>query len=134
MLKFSTWQQRIVPFPLFPLWLTSLYLLVLGLGFRGEKDDSYIEMYKKKLFRLLYPTYRSMFANEDKSLVPQVFRYTHEVGSYRFLPDVSKWLKIFTLCIVVYLVASAFLWYWIQSDVEKSIKPLINKIRIINEL
>ncbi len=102
--------------------LAYVYLIVLGLGFKGKyqiiKAEDKTKYYQKELYRI--------FNNSDKYIEKSELCFSNSLNIPKnikeiFLPDIKKWYFYIFITIVVYLVISSTLWIFLTSKLTDKI-------------
>jgi type VI secretion system protein ImpK len=106
--------------------LASVYLLVLSLGFEGQfrgRDRDKVSDYRKKLYRFLYRA-DSMMA--QPKLVPQAYENTTSGERPVRLPYVQRWMLVLGVTIVLYLVASEWVWHSMTQHIATTAADIVS--------
>lgn len=93
--------------------LAMVYLLALGLGFRGKyrnmDDQGRLAHYRRELF--IYINHRDPILFEIGSrLFPEEYQHTVEDAKVSYLNDLKPWLIVFAAIGLVFLFASYVVW------------------------
>ncbi|WP_158998521.1 DotU family type IV/VI secretion system protein [Pigmentibacter ruber] len=112
--------------------LAYVYLLLLGLGFKGKfhitKEEDKIKFYQKELFKILNS---KLNITEEKELVLNNSLSIPKEIKELFLPDIKKWYFYILITIFLYLLISSLLWFFITN---KSSEKIEKYNQILNEL
>ncbi len=102
----------------------TVYLMALALGFRGkywgQEHEGAIEGYRNRLFFFIARR-DPQIAESLKRLYPESYRHTITPGSPRKLPNPRRWVLICGGTVVLWLVASQFLWSNLTSDLSHKV-------------
>lgn len=109
--------------------LAIIYLWALGLGFKGkyrDEDDEKIRWYKFQLYQLIQNAQPTLYhpGREDLLFSPYESNVSEPVT--REMPAVRKWLMIFILSVLGYLLISHAVWYWSTKEVSVSVHHILS--------
>ncbi|MBP6985541.1 MAG: DotU family type IV/VI secretion system protein [Alphaproteobacteria bacterium] len=101
--------------------LAMLYLICLGLGFKGKyrhmPDNGKIQHYRRELFIFIYrrdPTLYEM----GTTLMPDAYLHTMENGKLVFLNDTQPWIIAYAVLGIVMLLASYMVWHSATHEID----------------
>jgi type VI secretion system protein ImpK len=90
-----------------------VYLLALTLGFRGRyaggRHEAKVADYRRQLYYTIYSR-RPQLEDPSARLVPEAYQHTQPATTARLLPSPSRWLWLLGGCVMLYLVASHFVY------------------------
>jgi type VI secretion system protein ImpK len=108
--------------------LAMLYLLCLGLGFKGkyrdQDDGGRLEHYRRELFIFIYHRDPTLYELGTR-LFPEIYQYTIEDNKVTYLNDVRPWMYVFSSVGVVLLFASYVVWAATTSSIDQLTKSII---------
>jgi type VI secretion system protein ImpK len=111
--------------------VAAIYLLALGLGFRGkyrDQDDlGRIQRYREQLFQLLYHHPNSLFQGGRDQLIFDCYAHTLTLNHSRRLPDVRRWVVAFMGVLLAFITASSMLWYSSIRDLGEGVRHILNQ-------
>ncbi|HLD95826.1 MAG TPA: DotU family type IV/VI secretion system protein [Alphaproteobacteria bacterium] len=115
--------------------IAPLYLLSLGLGFKGKftksEDLQKLNAYQKKLFEVIEGHSPKLYQDDERVLLmPECYEHTILQESYKKLPDIRRWTFAFLSVIGVYLFASYFLWYKLVQGMDETVHTILNQSRV----
>ncbi|WGL60335.1 DotU family type IV/VI secretion system protein [Pigmentibacter sp. JX0631] len=112
--------------------LAYVYLLLLGLGFKGKyhinNEEDKIKYYQKELFRIINS---KMNITEEKEFVLSNSLNIPKNIKDLFLPDIKKWYFYILITIFIYFVISSFIWLVFTNKSNEKIEKYNS---ILNEL
>lgn len=107
-----------------------IYLLALGLGFKGkyrDQDDmGKLDSYKKQLYSFIYHQDSKLFKGIDK-LFPDSYVHTLETGMSRKLYDFRPWVALFFITFLVLLYTSYNVWYRTTGEMQQTVKNIFDE-------
>jgi type VI secretion system protein ImpK len=110
--------------------LAMLYLLALGLGFRGkyrdQDDGGRIEHYKRQMFVFIYHRDPTLY-ELGTHLIPENYQHNIEGNTVTFLNDVRPWVLAFSSVGLVLLLASYVVWQSTTSSINELTKSIIDQ-------
>lgn len=115
--------------------LAVIYLLALGLGFRGKyrdfDDDGKIDWYKKQLYHLINHRKSDLYAPGRKHIVNAVYEHNVSMPVSKGLPDVRSWVFTILGVAVVYLFVTHILWYKVVRDIDEALQFIFDQARML---
>lgn len=106
-----------------------VYLMALTLGFRGRyaggRHEARIAEYRKQLYYYIFQK-RPDLDDPATRLVPEAYHHTHGNVTARLLPSPTRWFWLLGGMVVVYLVASHFVFHDVMA-------PLIEALDIVEQ-
>lgn len=119
--------------------LAVLYLLVLGLGFRGRyrdvDDAGKLEWYRQQLLQVINGHGSRLYnPNMQERLVEQCYDHTVADAPAKGLPDVKFWLILFAVTVVIYLMITYGLWYKIVKDMDQAVNAILHQAQELRVL
>jgi type VI secretion system protein ImpK len=102
--------------------LSSIYLMVLALGFRGRylRDPAAVDVYRKRLFDRLLMTNPDL-RRDSLRLFPEAYRHTISEGAPVRLPEPRKWWLVVAGVVATWLVVSTIAWLSVTHPTEQTL-------------
>ncbi|MCP4923628.1 MAG: DotU family type IV/VI secretion system protein [bacterium] len=118
--------------------IAHVYLLALGLGFRGRyygrDDKGAIASFKQQLYVFVYHEDPDLLKGEHP-LFPQPYTHTMPHGAGAKLHNFRPWVALFLALFLGMVFASYSVWYRSTSDMDRATKSiLIEKERFLRRL
>ena len=112
--------------------LAVIYLMILGLGFRGRyrdvDDAGKIEWYRNQLLQVISGHSSRLYnPNMRERLVQQCYDHSISDAPAKGLPDIKLWLIIFAATILIYLMTTYGLWYKIVKDMDQAVNAILQQ-------
>lgn len=108
--------------------LAMIYLMALGLGFRGkyhEQDDfGELSRYRKSLYSLVYEQQATLMQGRDY-LLPEPYQYTLSAIPKQLLPEIRFWGFVFVATVVAYVFITYVLWYQLAKDLDQAMSFIL---------
>jgi type VI secretion system protein ImpK len=108
--------------------LAAVYLIALGLGFRGKfrglDGGAQLDRYRRRLFTFICQRYPGLH-HEARHLFPQAYAYILDQGGDSRLRDPRKWMATLAGLIVTLGVVSHALWIYLTTDVARVIQQIL---------
>jgi type VI secretion system protein ImpK len=108
--------------------LGCLYLMILGLGFRGgyrgEGDSKKIDHYREQLFSFIHHVPANLLYPGRDKLFHDLYRFTVTNHKVTMLPTVSKWFKISGFILLFYLFITFVFWQDLTKSMNKTLQDL----------
>lgn len=105
--------------------LAVIYLMVLGLGFKGkyhgEEDQGKIALYRQQLYALIYRHPPPFYPTDQEHLIPDCYEHVLDSSAMQGLPEIRLWYYAFAAILTIYLFISTLLWYAVARDMNESI-------------
>ncbi len=102
--------------------MATIYFTALALGFkgryRGMEDQSRLDNYRNRLFAMIYRRAPEQI-NRDDVLLPQNYLVSSEGAARKLLPDPRRWYLLVVVILLVWLVASHFVWTGLTDRVAR---------------
>lgn len=114
--------------------VASIYLLVLGLGFKGkfrdQNDNGKIAYYRDQLFQVIYHHPNGLFHGGRNYIIKECYEHTITMNNSKKLPDVRRWIIIFIAVFAVFLSVSSILWYLSIRDLGQGVNNILSQNHI----
>jgi type VI secretion system protein ImpK len=111
--------------------LAILYLLLLGLGFKGRftqsTDALKINNYRTQLFEFIHRRSPNLYKNTRTELFAECYDHIIVDAMKKEIPEVRLWSYIFTVVLGTYLVISYGAWYVVTHDLESVMRVLLGQ-------
>lgn len=112
--------------------LAIIYLLILGLGFKGkfrDEDENYeqLYLYRQQLYRMINRHPSTLYDPGRHHLMQDCYEHVLDSTLSKGLPEIRMWFLIFMGIIGVYLFASTVLWYKLVKDMDESIGHILQQ-------
>ena len=115
--------------------LGAVYLLVLGLGFRGKyrdnDDDGKLDWYKKQLFHMINHRRSDLYQTSRKHLVNAGYEHNVTLPLSKGLPDVRSWVYTILGVVGVYVFVTYILWYKVVRDIDEALQFIFDQARML---
>lgn len=109
--------------------IAMLYLLALGLGFKGKYRDNdpkdRLAYYRRELFIFVYHRDPTLFQLATQ-LIPQSYQHTVETGKIFYLYDFKPLMTIFASIVFVILLISYGVWYSTTHEVSVLVDQILS--------
>lgn len=107
--------------------LWEVYLLALGLGFRGQYRDTEEDLthYRQKLYFLITHRPSDLYHGGRDHLIDFPYMYNVQADHTRKLPEISLWMWSFAAIALVYCVISYAFWHSSVKDVKQALDNII---------
>lgn len=110
--------------------LAMLYLMALGLGFKGkyreQSDSARLEHYRRELYIFIYRRDPTLYELGTR-LIPTAYQHTIEDNSIAFLNDIRPWMIIFASVGIVLLFASYMVWTATTQSIDQLTSSIISQ-------
>ncbi|MDC0344792.1 DotU family type IV/VI secretion system protein [Alphaproteobacteria bacterium] len=104
-----------------------IYLMALGLGFRGKyhgvDDQGRLDSYKRQLYSFIYHQDPQLFEGGGK-LCPESYVHVSTTSEGRRLHDFRPWFFAFGFVLLVLLFASYAMWYQSTAPLNKTLSQI----------
>lgn len=111
--------------------IAMLYLLALGLGFKGKyrgiDDHGQLARYRRELFIFINHRDPTLFKLGNK-MFPESYLHTLEEEKVVYLQDYRPWLGAFAGVLTLMLLISYGVWHITTNDVRTSMKNIIEAV------
>ncbi|MBX9805061.1 MAG: DotU family type IV/VI secretion system protein [Alphaproteobacteria bacterium] len=112
--------------------LAIVYLLILGLGFKGryrgeEANVEQLSLYRHQLYRMVNRHPSTLYDPGRAHLMEDCYEHVLDSTISRGLPEIRMWFLTFLGILGVYLFASTVLWYKLVRDMDSSIGNILNQ-------
>lgn len=112
--------------------LAVIYLLILGLGFKGkfrgkEANPSQLALYRQQLYLMAYRRPSNLYDSGRKHLIPDCYEHVLDSVISKGLPEIRLWLLTFISVLGIYLFVSTVLWYKLARDMDSSIGDIAHQ-------
>jgi type VI secretion system protein ImpK len=108
--------------------LGCLYLMILGLGFRGgyrgEGNSKKIDHYREQLFAFIHHVPANLLYPGRDKLFHDPYRFTITNHKVTMLPTVGKWLKISGFILILYFFITFVFWQDLTKSMNKTLQDL----------
>lgn len=108
-----------------------IYLMVLGLGFkgkyRGEDDEGRLQWYRKQLYILANYKPVALYTPGRPHLIEESYDHIISLPPTKILPNVRNWILAFVAVVLVYLMVSSVLWFKLVKDMDNSIGQILTQ-------
>jgi type VI secretion system protein ImpK len=110
--------------------LAIVYLLILGLGFKGkfrneDADPQRLALYRQQLYTMVNRHPSNLYDPGRDHLIEECYDYVLDSTISKGLPEIRMWLYTFVGIIGVYLFASTILWYTLVREMDSSIGNIL---------
>lgn len=110
--------------------IAMLYLLTLGLGFKGKfrniDDQGAIAKYRNELYLFINHRDQDLFKT-GTHLLPETYSHTLEEGEISYLNDFRPWLAAFASAFLIMLFASYGVWYSATGEIRSSVNNILQE-------
>lgn len=112
--------------------LAIIYLLILGLGFKGrfrgeDEDRERLSLYRRQLYIMINRHPSTLYDPGRHHLVQDCYEHVLDSTLSKGLPEIRMWLLTFMGILGVYLFASTVLWYKLVRDMDESIGNILQQ-------
>jgi type VI secretion system protein ImpK len=112
--------------------LAIVYLLILGLGFKGKyraenANPEALRIYRQQLYRMVNRHPSTLYDPGREHLVEACYEHVLDSTISKGLPEIRIWILIFIGILGVYLFASTLLWYKLVRDMDSSIGNILQQ-------
>lgn len=112
--------------------LAVIYLLILGLGFKGKfrDEDANLEqlaLYRQQLYLMVNRHPPSLYEPGRDHLLQDCYEHVLDSTISKGLPEIRMWLLTFVGILGVYLFASTILWYKLVKDMDASLSSILQQ-------
>lgn len=112
--------------------LAVIYLLILGLGFKGKFRDEdanldQLALYRQQLYRMVNRHPSTLYDPGREHLIQDCYEHVLDSTINKGLPEIRMWLLTFVGILGVYLFASTILWYKLVKDMDSSIGNILHQ-------
>lgn len=112
--------------------LAIIYLLILGLGFKGkfrdeDEDPEQLSLYRQQLYLMVNRHPSSLYDPGRNHLIQDCYEHVLDSTLSKGLPEIRLWLLTFMGILGVYLFASTVLWYKLVKDMDQSIGHILQQ-------
>lgn len=110
--------------------LAIVYLLILGLGFKGkfrgeDANPEQLGLYRQQLYMMVNRRPPTLYDPGREHLIPGCYEHVLDSTVSRGLPEIRLWLYTFAGILGIYLFASTVLWYKLVRDMDSSISSIL---------
>lgn len=112
--------------------LAVIYLLILGLGFKGrfrdeDADQEQLALYRHQLYLMFNRRPSTLYDPGRDHLIEECYEHVLDSTISKGLPEIRMWLLTFAGILGVYLFASTILWYKLVRDMDSSIGNILQQ-------
>jgi type VI secretion system protein ImpK len=112
--------------------LAVIYLLILGLGFKGkfrgeDSDPNQLALYRQQLYRMVNRHPSTLYDPGREHLIQDCYDHVLDSTISKGLPEIRMWLFVFIGILAAYLFASTILWYKLVKDMGSSISNILHQ-------
>lgn len=109
-----------------------IYLLILGLGFKGkfrgeEEGQDKLVLYRQQLYVLVNRRPSSLYEPGRDHLIQDCYEHVLDAPLRKGLPEIRLWLIAFASILGIYLFASTILWYKLVRDMDESLGQILHQ-------
>lgn len=116
--------------------LAQVYLMALSLGFLGKfhgyAQNSEIDLYKKRLYSMLYHESVHLFNPQHVHLMPQCHQHTLVGAPSRGLSDLKTWGKYAAFFVMGYLLIAKLVWSIMTHGMHHDIQSILTATRALH--
>ncbi|MBM3632700.1 MAG: DotU family type IV/VI secretion system protein [Alphaproteobacteria bacterium] len=110
--------------------LAIIYLLILGLGFKGQfraedANPEKLNLYRQQLFRMVNRHPSNLYDPGREHLIESCYEHVLDSTISKGLPEIRMWFLTFVGILGVYLFASTVLWYKLVKEMDSSISNIL---------
>lgn len=110
--------------------LAIVYLLILGLGFKGryraeDANPEKLNLYRQQLYTMINRHPSTLFEPGRAHLIESCYDHVLDSIISKGLPEIRMWLYTFFGIIGVYLFASTVLWYMLVRDMDVALSNIL---------
>jgi type VI secretion system protein ImpK len=110
--------------------LAVVYLLILGLGFKGkfrgqDSNAQQLTLYRQQLYMMINRRPSSLYDPGRDHLIQDCYEHVLDSTISRGLPEIRLWLFTLGGVLGLYLFASTTLWYKLVRDMDSSIAGIL---------
>jgi type VI secretion system protein ImpK len=110
--------------------LAVVYLLILGLGFKGKfraegSNPEKLNLYRQQLYTMIHRHPSTLYDPGRDHLIEECYDHVLDSTISVGLPEIRMWLYTFFGVLGVYLFASTVLWYKLVKDMDSSIGHIL---------
>lgn len=110
--------------------LAILYLMTLGLGFKGkfrnQDDQGRLAYYRRELYIFAYHKDPTLFELGTR-LCPEVYQHTIDDNRITFLNDARPWMYIFIATAIVMLLLSYMVWDSTTNNIDQLTSSILSQ-------
>ncbi|MCE3230835.1 MAG: type secretion protein DotU [Alphaproteobacteria bacterium] len=112
--------------------LAVIYLLILGLGFKGKFREAdanldQLTLYRQQLYRMINRHPSTLYDPGRDHLIQDCYDHVLDSTISKGLPEIRMWLLVFVGILGTYLFASTILWYKLVRDMDSSIGGILHQ-------
>lgn len=112
--------------------LAIVYLLILGLGFKGryrngENNPKELVRYRQQLYVMINRHPSTLFQPGRPHLIEDCYEHVLDSTISKGLPEIRMWMYTFLGILGVYVFASTVLWYSVVKEMDTSIANLLQQ-------
>lgn len=108
--------------------VAEVYLLALGLGFKGRyrdmPDERQLDHYRHELYVFINHQEPRLYEGEDR-LFPQAYAHTLDGGKASRFQDVKFWTSTFVVVIIILLLSSFLVWNNTTSELNNVTETIL---------
>lgn len=110
--------------------LAVVYLLILGLGFKGkfrgqDSNAQQLTLYRQQLYMMINRHPSTLYDPGRDHLIQDCYEHVLDSTISRGLPEIRLWLFTLVGVLGLYLFASTTLWYKLVRDMDSSIAGIL---------
>jgi type VI secretion system protein ImpK len=110
--------------------LAIIYLMILGLGFKGryraeDANPQQLNLYRKQLYSMINRHPSTLYEPGREHLLEGCYEHVLDSVISKGLPEIRAWLYTFIGILGIYLFASTMLWYKVVRDMDASISSIL---------
>lgn len=112
--------------------LAIIYLLVLGLGFKGKFRDGQeaqekLALYRQQLYMMINRHPSNLYEHGRDYLSEDCYDHVLDSTLSKGLPEIRMWFLTFVGILSVYLFISTVLWYKLVKDMDETIGQILQQ-------
>ena len=112
--------------------LAIIYLLILGLGFKGkfrdeDENPEKLSLYRHQLYTMINRHPSTLYNPGRPHLIQDCYEHVLDSTLSKGLPEIRMWFLTFMGILGVYLFASTVLWYKLVKDMDQSIGYIVQQ-------
>lgn len=112
--------------------LAIIYLLILGLGFKGrfrgeDENREQLSLYRHQLYIMINRRPSTLYDPGRDHLIQSCYEHVLDSTLSKGLPEIRMWFLTFMGILGVYLFASTVLWYKLVKDMDQSIGHILQQ-------
>lgn len=112
--------------------LAVIYLLILGLGFKGKFRDEdanldQLALYRQQLYIMVNRHPSTLYEPGREHLIQDCYEHVLDSTISKGLPEIRMWLFTFMGILGIYLFTSTLLWYKLARDMGDSLSSILHQ-------